>query len=89
MEEHIIDIGNTVLCDYCNRDFTESDETGDLLVGAEAVCPRCEPQVRERLKMYGEEGDIAAECPAGMSFWKFVLAIRNGDNTIRIRFWDA
>jgi hypothetical protein len=87
MKEDIIDLGDTVLCDYCNADYTESDDTGGLIVGSDAVCPRCEPDTREWLRRSGQARAITAVCPAGMSFWRFVLNIRNGDNTIRIRSW--
>ena len=42
MEIWQCNIGDTVICDYCGRDYTESDEKGGLIVGSYAVCPQCE-----------------------------------------------
>ena len=86
MTEDIIEIGDTVLCDLCNTDYTDSDESGGLIVGSNAVCPRCEGRIRENLRKHGEEREIKAECPEGMSFKAFVLTYRNGNNAIRIYF---
>ncbi len=42
MDYWSIDIGNTVVCDFCNADYTESKESGGLIAGGYAVCPKCE-----------------------------------------------
>jgi hypothetical protein len=76
VEEFIIDIGEAVVCDICNADYSESDESGGILLGSYAICPACEPKLNA--------SDIDAECPAGVSFKDWVLSLRNGDNTIRI-----
>lgn len=41
MIDYIIDIGDEVICDLCNSDYTESEQEGGLLVGSWAVCPEC------------------------------------------------
>ena len=82
MEEHVIDIGDSVVCDYCNADFTNSDEVGGVLVGSYAVCPHCAPKALETAKKCHEPVD--AICPEGVRFKDWVLKIRGGDNTIRI-----
>jgi hypothetical protein len=76
MDIEIIDIGNTVLCDFCNMDYTESDEPGGCLMGSYAICPRCTPKLNKR------EVDVF-NLPT-VPFRKFVLKIRGGDNTIKI-----
>jgi hypothetical protein len=88
IRETVIDIGDTVVCDWCNADYTESDESGGFLFGSHAVCPKCAPDGRERIKGYGEERDIVAECPPELSFKAWVLQLRGGDNTIRIQSWN-
>ena len=74
----IIDIGNTVLCDLCNDDYTDSDAEGGLLVGSYVVCPQCAPDIDDT----GDEPII--KCPAGMRFRDWVLRLRGGRNTIEI-----
>ena len=72
-----MDIGNTVVCDFCNDDYTESEEKGGCLIGSYAVCPKCEKDVTEKK-------DIDQLCPPDTSFRKWVLDLRGGDNTIKI-----
>jgi len=89
MQETIINIGDNVVCDLCNTDYTESDEQGGFIFGSHAVCPTCAPRMRASIRECKEEHFITAECPAGISFREFVLNIRNGDNTIRIQTFDS
>jgi hypothetical protein len=42
----------------------------------------------ESLRKYGEEREITAECPEGMSFKACVLRVRRGNNAIRIQTCD-
>ncbi len=80
----VIEIGEKIYCDLCNKDFSESDRSGGLLYGSKAVCPDCQGRMEEGAKKYNEESYIKARCPENMSFRDFVLKIRNGDNTIKI-----
>jgi ssDNA-binding Zn-finger/Zn-ribbon topoisomerase 1 len=82
--EEIIDIGQTVLCDICNADYTESDERGGILFGSKAVCPKCEPKMLQSIEFYGEQMHLNGRCPDDTSFRDWVLQLRGGDNTIRI-----
>ena len=82
MDENIIDIGNAVVCDFCNLDYTNSDEEGGILIGSWAVCPLCAPEALRNADQYHEP--IDAVCPHGKSFRQWVLELRGGDNTIRI-----
>lgn len=86
-KETVIDIGDTVLCDQCNDDFTEepqSKETGGFLFGSHGVCPHCAPEMLKSIKSYNEEGYIKAYAREGETFKDFILRMRGGDNTIRI-----
>lgn len=68
-----IDPGNTVLCDLCNEDYTEDDETtGGLLFAGKAVCPLCEKRVRELIVKHNEQRYIKAEAKLKESFRDFV-----------------
>ena len=64
-----IDPGNTVLCDFCNDDFTDSDETGGCLVGSYGVCPKC-------TKGITHINDISRYCPLDVKFKDFIYDIR-------------
>lgn len=78
-----IDVGNTVVCDMCNADFTNSDKQGGFLFGSKGVCPDCQDRVMSDIKKYNEEYYIKGYCPEGMSFKDWILKLRNGDNKIR------
>ena len=72
-----MDIGDTVVCDFCNDDYTESEEQGGCLIGSYAICPKCEKEVEHR-------EEIDQLCPKDTQFRKWVLDLRGGDNTIKI-----
>lgn len=80
--EEVIDIGDAVVCDFCNADYTDSEESGGVLIGSFAVCPRCAPDALRSADKHGEPVD--AVCPPDKSFKEWVLELRGGDNTIRI-----
>lgn len=84
-ENESFDIGETVICDSCDEDYTDSDLEGGLLFGSYAYCPKCSPGLVTRAKEYGEIGHIKAICPEGMSFRQWVLGLRGGDNTITVK----
>ncbi len=75
-----IDIGDSVLCDYCNKDYSESDLEGGALVGSYAVCPECIAK--------GSRIKADRMCPEGMTFKEFVLQVRNGNDFIAIQTFD-
>lgn len=82
-----IDIGRAVVCDSCDRDYTESREQGGMIVGSYGYGPCCAPRHKESLRQYGELHFIVAECPAGQSYADFIRAYRNrspGGNTVSI-----
>ena len=57
-----------VFCDFCNGNYSDSDELGGILIGSYAVCPEC---VTAALQIRADE--VARE---GESFKEFVLRIR-------------
>lgn len=73
-----IDIADTVVCDFCNDDYTESEMAGGLIIDGYAVCPRCEKP--EMLK------EATHVCRPGESFKQFVLRNRP-DNKIGVYSW--
>lgn len=81
-----LDVGNQVLCDFCNVDYTDSDEIGGVLLGSKAACPKCEPGIRQGAREHNEE-HLLVYAPEGMMFRVWVLQLRGGDNTIRVVTW--
>jgi ssDNA-binding Zn-finger/Zn-ribbon topoisomerase 1 len=69
------DIGDDVICDFCNADYSESDDCGGVLVGSWAACPECALEMSMRASQYGAKLD--AVCPDGTSFADFVRQSRN------------
>lgn len=80
--DSVQDIGNVVLCDICNDDFTESDESGGIILHGTAYCPKCLAKYRHDFSDNDWEEAICAA--AGVPFRELVLAARGGDNTIKI-----
>lgn len=72
----IIDPGNVVLCDFCDEDYTESDETGGFLFGRKAVCPHCAGKTMASIRRYKEEEYVAGVCPESMPFADWIRSIR-------------
>lgn len=82
------ELGELVICDSCNHDYTRDDTTsGGFIVGSYAYGPCCSERHYRELVKYGETHHVRAECPAGVSFWRFVLDYRaaRGSTAIRIR----
>jgi hypothetical protein len=67
-----VDAGNKVNCDYCNDDYTDSTESGGLLFGSYAACPKCAPAIEGNAKLHQEADRIRARCPENKSFADWV-----------------
>lgn len=70
-----IDPGNMVVCDFCNKDWTDSKQSGGMLFSSYAVCPDCEAEQRKSIKSYNEE-HLITNCPQGTSFADFIRSRR-------------
>ena len=70
MSREIINLGNEVICDRCNRD---SHESGGLSFSGYAYCPDCAVGILKRIKEHNEEQYIDAVCPEGKSFHDWVV----------------
>ena len=88
VRQEVIDIGDTVVCDLCNTDFTASDESGGILFGSYAACPKCTPRLEADAQKYNEENNIVGRCPEGVSFADWVRGLRGGNNTITITEYE-
>lgn len=80
-----MDIGNRVLCDACNKDYTDSDARGGILFGSKAICPECTPRWLHDARAYGEESHVRNQAMPGEMFREFVLRIRDGNNKVSVR----
>lgn len=85
MKQEIRDIGDYVMCDWCDREFNEppaSEEVGGLLFGSKAACPHCMERIEENAKKYGEQVFIRERANEGETFRDFCLRLRGGNNQI-------
>ena len=79
-----VPVGDTVLCDDCDTDYTASTVTGGILFQSRALGPCCAPKWERSAREYGEEEFIRARGPAWMSFADWVRAIRGPDAVITV-----
>jgi hypothetical protein len=79
------DIGDSVCCDYCSKEYRGDNTHGGFLFGSYATCPDCAPEMEKRIKSYGEERFIKARCPPELSFHDWVMTLRGGNNKITTR----
>ena len=85
-ERSVTDYGQTVICDICNRDMTNSQESGGFLFGSYAYCPECAVSHLASIRSYGEEKHIKAHCPKGKSYADWVRDdLRKGDNRVIVQ----
>lgn len=83
------DIGNLVLCDICDKDYTLDDAVGGFIFQSKGVCPDCVPRFLASVKKYGEEKFIRAKAQEGEPFREFIIRMRGGNNKITISGPDA
>lgn len=74
-----IHMGDVVLCDECNKDYTLSDDKGGLLFGSHGVCPKCAPAMEKSAKRYGETHFILSRAKEGETFRDFIYRVRRGE----------
>lgn len=76
MEEIDVNIGDVVICDICNTDYTGTTVSGGFIFGSYAYCPLCEEKGLESIKKHRETHMIRAYCPDNMSFANFIINSR-------------
>ena len=84
MTKTVFNMGNTVLCDICNDDYTNSIESGGGIVGSYGVCPKCWPRYAEDLTKHREWKHVRRLCPDEQTFADFVREYRGGDGLVII-----
>lgn len=71
-----VDVGDNVLCDYCNTDYTNSRRSGGFMFCSSAICPECAENTLNTIKRHKEMGSIKSFCPDGISFADYIRSIR-------------
>jgi hypothetical protein len=84
MSETFIPIGDDVLCDLCNEDYTHKVDSGGFMFSSYAYCPKCAEEHLKSIRESGEEHFISERCPANMSFADWIRELRGPDAGIRI-----
>ena len=79
-----VDLGRTVVCDICDKDWTDKTKSGGFIFGSKAYCPECALRSLKSIMAYGEGKYIKAHCPSGVSFADFVRGWRGDKNYIKI-----
>lgn len=77
-------LGETVVCDACNEDYSVRPDQGGFIFGSYAYCPACAADALPRIEGYGETYMIRARCPEGKTFADFVREYRGPDAAIQI-----
>lgn len=72
-----IDPGRKVICDICNKDWTDNPKSGGFIFGSKAICPDCEPRFLKNIDKYDEQRFINGICSKNESFYQFVINYRN------------
>lgn len=79
-----IPVGDIVVCDFCNEDFTDYAWEGGMIFESKAVCPPCTDRMMPDIIKFHEQRHIKAMCPDGTTFADFVRKYRGPDAAIRI-----
>ena len=79
-----VPLGDIVVCDWCDKDYTTSKDIGGLIFGSKATCPKCAGRILANAQRHGEGRHIRAVCPEDVSFGDFVRNYRGPKATIQI-----
>lgn len=79
-----VPVGDTVVCDVCDDDYTSRPESGGFVFGSYAYCPSCATKQLPSIRGYGEEHLIRAHCPPGLSFADFVRDLRGPNAYVHV-----
>lgn len=81
-----IDVGDIVICDICNKDFSNSDESGGFVFGSYGYGPCCAEKGLQSIKSFNEEKYIVAVCPQDKSFKQFIIDYRKETGSDYIQY---
>lgn len=68
----INDPGESVFCDFCGDDLTESNACGGIQFQSKAACPVCAVPLERDARKYSELHFIRARCPENKTFADWV-----------------
>lgn len=83
-QDAVIPVGANVFCDFCDEDLTADTRSGGFMFGSKAVGPCCAEKSEASIRGYGEEWNIRARCPEGVSFAGWVRGLRGPDAAITV-----
>jgi hydrogenase maturation factor HypF (carbamoyltransferase family) len=67
-----IDMGDMVVCDICNKDYTNRTDSGGVYFSGKAICPKCTPRFIDLATKHDELHLMTAWCPKELSFAEWV-----------------
>lgn len=71
-----VDVGDQVICDICDKDWTDSPVSGGYLFGSYGVCPDCATgDFNKNVERHKEQNHIRAYCPADMSHANWIREV--------------
>lgn len=79
-----IPVGDNVVCDICNEDFTTRTDPGGFVFGSYAYCPFCAREKLPAIRSYEEEHRIKEWAKPGEAFADFVRRYRGPDSSIKV-----
>lgn len=80
-----VPVGRLVICDLCDKDWTDDPTPGGFLFEGKGVCPDCGPNFMQKIIQYSEQQYVRALCPMDKSFADFVREWRGPDAGIIVR----
>lgn len=72
MKSETFNLGDSVICDLCGQDYTNSKAKGGITFGSKAICPTCTPEMLKNATKYNEESYIKHRCPEDKTFADWV-----------------
>lgn len=90
MRQTQYNLGDVVLCDLCNQDYTHDQGSfGGFVFSGKAVCPSCADRFEARVKQHNEDRYIECRAEAGETFADFIRRYRGGPATMTITSFDT
>jgi hypothetical protein len=83
-----IPVGDSVVCDVCNEDYTNSPLEGGFIFGSYAYCRKCVERHMPEIIRLGEMKFIQAVAFPGERFADFVRRYRGPDAAISVTNLD-
>lgn len=79
-----VPLGRRVICDRCDKDWTDRTDAGGFIFCSSAYCPNCAGQMLTSIVRHKEEHFIRAEAKPGEAFADFVRRYRGPDAYVQV-----